>query len=136
MILHHGLWGGELGGFATNRVLYALSSIVGTMLVHQGLDGIARYYNYKLGEDRFNFENESFEQSEELNANEFSVNIPMIYYFKKRMHRGWINIINPFRGTIVLGTPGSGKSFGIIDPFIRQHAAKGFAMMVYDYKFV
>ena len=51
------------------------------------------------------------------------------------MHKGWINIINPFRGTIVLGTPGSGKSFGIIDPFIRQHAAKGFAMMVYDYKF-
>ena len=41
----------------------------------------------------------------------------------------------PFRGTIVLGTPGSGKSFGIIDPFIRQHSAKGFAMMVYDFKF-
>ena len=135
MVLHHGLWGGELCGFATNRVLYALSSIVGTMLVHQGLDGIARYYNHKLGEDRFNFENESFEQSEDLNANEYSVNIPMVYYFKRRMHKGWINIINPFRGTIVLGTPGSGKSFGIIDPFIRQHAAKGFAMMVYDYKF-
>jgi hypothetical protein len=59
----------------------------------------------------------------------------MVYYFNKRMHKGWINIINPFRGTIVLGTPGSGKSFGIIDPFIRQHASKGFAMMVYDYKF-
>ena len=135
IVLQHGLWGGELGGFATNRVLYALASIVGTMLVHQGGDGIARYYNYKLGEDRFNFENESFEQSEDLNANEYSVNIPMVYYFKRRMHKGWINIINPFRGTIVLGTPGSGKSFGIIDPFIRQHAAKGFAMMVYDYKF-
>ena len=59
----------------------------------------------------------------------------MIYYWKKKMHRGWINIINPFRGTIVLGTPGSGKSFGIIDPFIRQHSAKGFAMMVYDFKY-
>ena len=59
----------------------------------------------------------------------------MIYYWKKRMHRGWINIINPFRGTIVLGTPGSGKSFGVIDPFIRQHSAKGFAMMVYDFKY-
>ena len=63
------------------------------------------------------------------------MNIPMIYYWKRKMHRGWINIINPFRGTIVLGTPGSGKSFGIIDPFIRQHAAKGFAMMCYDFKF-
>ena len=105
------------------------------MLVHQGLDGIAKYYNYKVGEDRFNFENESFQQSETLVSNDYSVNIPMIYYWKKKMHRGWINIINPFRGTIVLGTPGSGKSFGIIDPFIRQHSAKGFAMMVYDFKY-
>ena len=135
MAVHHGTWGGILAGFPANRVLYALTSIIGTMLVHQGLDGIARYYNYKLGDDRFNFENESFEQSEEKNENDYSVNIPMVYYFNKRMRKGWINIINPFRGTIVLGTPGSGKSFGIIDPFIRQHAAKGFAMMVYDYKF-
>ena len=122
-------------GFPANRILYALCSIVGTMLVHQGLDGIAIYYNYKVGEDRFNFENESFQQSEALVANDYSVNIPMIYYWKQKMHKGWINIINPFRGTIVLGTPGSGKSFGIIDPFIRQHAAKGFSMMVYDFKY-
>ncbi len=135
MVVHNGMWGGYMGGFPANRVIYALTSVIGTMLVHQGLDGIARYYNYKLGDDRFNFENESFEQSEEKNENEYSVNIPMVYYFKKKMHKGWINIINPFRATIVLGTPGSGKSFGIIDPFIRQHAAKGFAMMVYDYKF-
>ena len=121
--------------FPTNRILYALCSVVGTMLVHQGLDGIAKYYNYKVGEDRFNFENESFQQPEALVANDYSVNIPMIYYWKQKMHKGWINIINPFRGTIVLGTPGSGKSFGIIDPFIRQHAAKGFSMMVYDFKY-
>ena len=121
--------------FPANRILYALCSVVGTMLVHQGLDGIAKYYNYKVGEDRFNFENESFQQSEALVANDYSVNIPMIYYWKQKMHKGWINIINPFRGTIVLGTPGSGKSFGIIDPFIRQHAAKGFSMMVYDFKY-
>ena len=135
IVVQQGTWGGILYGLPTNRVLYALMSIIGTMLVHQGGDAIARYYNYKVGEDRFNFENESFEQSEEKSETEYSVNIPMVYYFNKRMHKGWINIINPFRGTIVLGTPGSGKSFGIIDPFIRQHAAKGFAMMVYDYKF-
>ena len=123
-------------GFPANRILYAVCSVVGTMLVHQGLDGIAKYYNYKVGDDRFNFENESFQQSEVLANNDYSVNIPMIYYWKRKMHKGWINIINPFRGTIVLGTPGSGKSFGIIDPFIRQHAAKGFAMMVYDFKYV
>ena len=132
----HGMdFGVSWFGFPAGRILYVVCSVVGTMLVHQGLDGIAKYYNNKVGEDRFNFENESFQQSENLVANEYSVNIPMIYYWKKRMHRGWINIINPFRGTIVLGTPGSGKSFGVIDPFIRQHSAKGFAMMVYDFKY-
>ena len=132
----HGMYFGvSWFGFPANRILYAICSVVGTMLVHQGLDGIAKYYNNKVGEDRFNFENESFQQSENLVANDYSVNIPMIYYWKRKMHRGWINIINPFRGTIVLGTPGSGKSFGVIDPFIRQHAAKGFAMMVYDFKY-
>ena len=132
----HGMYFGvSWFGFPANRILYAFCSVTGTMLVHQGLDGIAKYYNNKVGEDRFNFENESFQQSETLVANDYSVNIPMIYYWKRRMHRGWINIINPFRGTIVLGTPGSGKSFGVIDPFIRQHAAKGFAMMVYDFKY-
>ena len=86
MVVHNGIWGGYMGGFPANRVIYALTSVIGTMLVHQGLDGIARYYNYKLGDDRFNFENESFEQSEEKNENEYSVNIPMVYYFKKKMH--------------------------------------------------
>ena len=95
MVFHIGEWGGMMGGIPANRVLYAITSILGTMLVHQGGDGIARYYNYKLGDDRFNFENESFEQSEEKNENEYSVNIPMIYYYKRKMHKGWINIINP-----------------------------------------
>lgn len=134
--LFHGMdFGMSWMGFPANRIFYAICSVVGTMLVHQGLDAIAKYYNYKVGEDRFNFENESFQQSEVLTNNDYSVNIPMIYYWKQKMRKGWINIINPFRGTIVLGTPGSGKSFGIIDPFIRQHSAKGFTLMVYDYKF-
>ncbi len=134
--IFHGMdWGMSWMGFPANRILYAFCSVVGTMLFHQGLDGIAKYYNHKVGEDRFNFENESFEQSEKIMETPYSVNIPMLYYWKRRLHNGYINIGNPFRGTIVLGTPGSGKSFGIIDPFIRQHSAKGFAMMVYDYKF-
>ena len=134
--IFHGMsFGMNWLGFPANRILYAFCSVVGTMLFHQGLDGISKYYNHKVGEDRFNFENESFEQSEKMIETPYSVNIPMLYYWKRRLHKGFINICNPFRGTIVLGTPGSGKSFGIIDPFIRQHAEKGFAMMVYDYKF-
>jgi hypothetical protein len=67
--------------------------------------------------------------------NKYSVNIPMRYYYKGKFRKGWVNIVNPFRGTWVVGTPGSGKTFSIIEPFIRQHSAKGFAMVVYDYKF-
>ena len=59
----------------------------------------------------------------------------MRYYYKGKFRKGWVNIVNPFRGTWVVGTPGSGKTFSIIEPFIRQHSAKGFAMVVYDYKF-
>jgi hypothetical protein len=134
-VFHKGAWDIYFSGFPLNRCLYALCSVIGIMLIHQSLDAIAKYFNTKIGDDKWNFENESFEQSRNKEENEYSVNIPMVYYYKKKLNHGWINIINPFRATIVLGTPGSGKSFGIIDPFIRQHSAKGFAMMVYDYKF-
>ena len=59
----------------------------------------------------------------------------MRYYYHGKFRHGWININNPFRGTFVVGTPGSGKTFSVIEPFIRQHSAKGFSMVVYDYKF-
>lgn len=131
---HAGLWGGDIMGVKLNRFLYAIFSVVGVLFLSQGLDSISKYMSHKVDDDRFNFENESFEQTSELIDTPYSVNIPMIFYYKKKMNKGWININNPFRGTIVLGTPGSGKSFGIIDPFIRQHSRKGFAMMVYDYK--
>jgi hypothetical protein len=80
-------------------------------------------------------ENESFEQCTEPITNDYSVNIPMRFYYKGRFRKGWCNIENPFRATWVVGTPGSGKTFSVIEPFIRQHSAKGFAMVVYDYKF-
>ena len=59
----------------------------------------------------------------------------MRYYYKGKFRKGWVNIVNPFRGTWVVGTPGSGKTFSIIEPFIRQHSEKGFALVLYDYKF-
>lgn len=119
-----------------NTWLYMLTSIVGVVLVHIALDNISKFLKEGLLKDRFNFENESFEQCRELQENKYSVNIPMRYYYKGKFRKGWVNIVNPFRGTWVVGTPGSGKTFSIIEPFIRQHSEKGFAMVVYDYKFV
>ena len=118
-----------------NRWLYMAASVIGTILVHKALDNISKFLKDGLLKDRFNFENESFEQCEEKMENKYSVNIPMRYYYKGKFRKGWVNIVNPFRGTWVVGTPGSGKTFSIIEPFIRQHSAKGFAMVVYDYKF-
>ena len=115
--------------------LYFVMSIVGMVLCHVALDNISKYLKDGLLKDRFNFENESFEQMPDEVKNKYSVNIPMRYYYKGKFRKGWVNIVNPFRGTWVVGTPGSGKTFSIIEPFIRQHSAKGFAMVVYDYKF-
>lgn len=121
--------------FRLNTVLYMAASVIGTICIHVALDNISKFVKEGLMQDRFNFENESFEQCEELVENKYSVNIPMRYYNKGKFRKGWVNIVNPFRGTWVVGTPGSGKTFSIIEPFIRQHSAKGFAMVVYDYKF-
>ncbi|MDX5483201.1 MAG: YWFCY domain-containing protein [Hymenobacteraceae bacterium] len=85
--------------------------------------------------DVFNRENETFPQEERLLENEYSVNLPARYNLKGRIRRSWINIINPFRGLLVLGTPGAGKSYFVIRHVITQHIRKGFAMFVYDFKF-
>ena len=128
-------WDTRLLTLSLNTWFYMLTSIVGVVLIHVALDNISKFLKEGLLKDRFNFENESFEQCEKEMQTPYSVNIPMRYYHKGHFRKGWVNIVNPFRGTWVVGTPGSGKTFSIIEPFIRQHSEKGFAMVVYDYKF-
>lgn len=118
-----------------NWIVYMMFSIAGVILIHVALDNLSKIIKSGLGKDRFNVENESFLQQAKKVENKYSVNIPTMFYYKGKYRNGWINITNPFRGTWVLGTPGSGKTFSIIEPVIRQHSAKGFAMVVYDYKF-
>ena len=86
-------------------------------------------------DDPFNDENESFEQESKLLYNEYSVNLPTKYYYKGLWRDGWINIVNPFRATMVLGTPGSGKSYAVVNSYIKQHIEKGFSLYIYDFKF-
>lgn len=124
-----------LFGLPINWIFYILFSITGVILFHISLDNLSKIVKSGLGKDKFNFENESFQQQEKKIENKYSVNIPTQYYYKGKIRNGWINIVNPFRGTWVVGTPGSGKTFSIIEPFIRQHSKKGFTMVVYDYKF-
>lgn len=119
------------------NILYLIFSTIGTFMLYIG--GVAIFKQIReanlLKEDPFNFDNESFRQSEEKMETSFSINIPMEFYYKKKWNRGWMNVINPFRGTLLLGVPGCGKSYAVVNSYIRQHSAKGFALMVYDFKF-
>lgn len=86
-------------------------------------------------DDVFNTENESFQQEPRLIENEYSINLPTRFYYKKKWNNGWINVVNPFRASLVLGTPGSGKSYAVVNNYIKQQIEKGFALYCYDYKF-
>ena len=96
---------------------------------------LSRMLKLNLGKDIFNKENESFPQEERLLENEYSINLPAVYNLKGKNRKSWINIINPFRGTLIGGSPGSGKSYFVIRHIITQHIQKGFTMLVYDFKY-
>ena len=116
------------------QIIYTILSFLGALIAQVGADNISKLMQQKMGKDRWNIEEESFAQNQELVKTDTSVNIPYLFRFNKRTNKGWINI-NPFRGTMVIGTPGSGKSFGVINPAIRQMIDKGFCLCIYDFKF-
>ena len=122
---------GKVGGAS----LYIFTLSVGYICLLMAGVWMSRLLKNNLMDDVFNLENESFMQETRLMENEYSVNLPTRFYYKKRWHKGWINIVNPFRASMVLGTPGSGKSFAIVNNYIKQQIEKGFAMYIYDYKF-
>lgn len=116
------------------QIIYIALSFTGVVIAQAGADNISKLMQTKMGQDRWNVEEESFDQNRELVNTDISVNIPYLFRFNKKTNKGWINI-NPFRGTLILGTPGSGKSFSFINPAIRQMVSKGFSMCLYDFKF-
>lgn len=107
----------------------------GFLLVLAGGNLLSRYIKLNLGSDIFNELNETFPQEERLLENEYSINLPAQYKLRGKVRKSWINIINPFRGLLVCGSPGSGKSYFVIQHIIRQHIQKGFTMLVYDFKY-
>ena len=115
--------------------LYIFTLSIGYICLLMGGVWMSRLLKNNLMNDVFNTENESFMQETRLMQNEYSVNLPTRFYYKKRWNKGWINVVNPFRASMVLGTPGSGKSYAIVNNYIKQQIEKGFAMYIYDYKF-
>ena len=115
--------------------LYIFTLSVGYICLLMAGVWMSRLLKNNLMDDVFNTENESFMQETRLMTNEYSVNLPTRFYYKKKWNKGWINVVNPFRASMVLGTPGSGKSYAIVNNYIKQQIEKGFAMYIYDYKF-
>ena len=115
--------------------LYIFTLSVGYICLLMAGVWMSRLLKNNLMDDVFNTENESFMQETRLMKNEYSVNLPTRFYYKKKWNNGWINVVNPFRASMVLGTPGSGKSYAIVNNYIKQQIEKGFAMYIYDYKF-
>ena len=120
---------------AANTALYVATITAGYVCLLMAGLWISRLLKHNLMEDVFNNENESFQQETRLLTNEYSVNLPTRFYYKKRWNNGWINVVNPFRATIVLGTPGSGKSYAVVNNFIKQQIEKGYSQYIYDFKF-
>ena len=119
----------------TNTLLYTSTLTVGYLCLLSTGAKISRLLKNNLMDDVFNRENESFMQEMKLIENGYSINLPTKFYYKKKEYRGWINIINPARGIIVIGNPGSGKSFAVLNNVIKQEIEKGYSMLLYDYKF-
>ena len=120
--------------FNTYQIGYMILSYAGAMITQKGADSISKLMQTKMDKDRWNTEEESFDQNRELVETPTSVNIPYKFRYKKQTHQGWMNI-DPFRGTMVIGVPGSGKTWGVINPAIRQLIGKGFCLCIYDFKF-
>ena len=116
------------------RYTYIISTIVGYICLLMGGIWAGRMLKNNMMDDRFNDENESFMQETKLMDNQYSINLPTRFYYQKKWHKGWINVVNPFRATIVLGTPGSGKSYAVINSFIKQMIEKGYSGYIYDFK--
>jgi YWFCY protein/Type IV secretory system Conjugative DNA transfer len=114
---------------------YMCSTTMGFILVLTGGTLLSRIISLRLNNSVFNTLNETFPQEERLLNNEYSINLPARYNLKGRYRKSWINIINPFRALLIMGSPGSGKSYFIIQHIIKQHIRKGFSMFVYDFKF-
>ena len=131
------IWGVTIG--VVDRILINFNRTggltAGYICLLMGGLWMSRLLKHNLMEDVFNNENESFMQETKLMENEYSVNLPTRFYYKKKWQRGWINVVNPFRATIVLGTPGSGKSFAVVNNYIKQQIEKGYSMYIYDFKF-
>ncbi|UAY55671.1 conjugal transfer protein MobC [Arachidicoccus terrestris] len=120
--------------FRKLAISYIVVTGLGFIFIINGGSLLSRLIKGRLNGAVFNKDSETFPQEERLLMNEFSINLPAKYNLKGKERHSWINI-HPVRGFLLIGSPGSGKSYFVIEHAIRQHLSKGFSMLVYDYKY-
>ena len=119
----------------TVTIIYMSVTSFGFLLMLAGGNLLSRLIRVKLSKDVFNQLNETFPQEERKIVNPYSINLPALYNLKGKYRNSWINFINPFRGLLITGSPGAGKSWFVVQHVIKQHIEKGFAMFIYDFKY-
>jgi len=119
----------------TLAILYMGITGLGFLLILAGGTLLSRIMRQRFADDVFNRAQESFPQEERLLTNQYSVNIPAQYMLKGKLRKSWINIVNPFRGTLLMGSPGSGKTYFVVQHIIKQQIQKGFSMLLFDFKY-
>ena len=116
-------------------ILYIILCTGGYLLLLKATAYFSRIIWRKAPPDIFNRLHESFPQEERLITNDYSVNLPARYQYQGETRDSWINFIDIFRSTLILGSPGSGKTWHIVQNFIKQQIGKHFAMLLFDLKY-
>lgn len=105
-------------------VMYGSSTLLGSYLRMGGMEN-----------DRNKPVQVNFMQERKLIDNADSVNMPSRFMYEGKEYDGWINVVNPFRGSLVVGLPGSGKTYTFFYHYIEQMIEKGYCGFCYDFKF-
>lgn len=111
--------------------IYLVTTLAGSAVVFWTFGTLSRISTSRRYDDM----KETFLQCEELIDTDVSVNLPTRYVYQGVVRKGWINLISIDRGLLIMGNPGSGKSYSAFEPCIETMIRKGFSMLLYDFKF-
>lgn len=114
---------------------YITVTLGGLAILYTGVRALISLLTWPFRQDIFNRYNESFPQEERLITNPYSINLRARYVYRNRTRDSWINLIEIFRSTLVMGSPGSAKTSHIFRQMIQQSLAHGMALFVYDLKY-
>ena len=119
----------------TLTIAYVLLTLTGLLLCYRAIRALASLLSWPSKASVFNAYNESFPQEERYLPAPQSLHLRAQYTFRNQVRNSVINLVDVYRGTLVMGVPGSGKTRYIFRQLIQQSLAHGMALFVYDLKY-